>query len=114
MTASPEVDDGLFWDLAQPFLAAGKAEEGVLMRSRCLRVKGEFMAMPEYRSGDLIVKLPKDRIALLIDSGAGLAFAPAGRVFSEWVQVPGRDVGHWTGLLDEAFTFASGLAVDDE
>lgn len=114
MTASPEVDDGLFWDLAQPFMAAGKADEGVLMRSRCLRVKGEFMAMPEYRTGDLVVKLPADRVAELVDSGAGLAFAPAGRVFSEWVQVPARDTEAWAGLLEEAFAFASVLGVDDE
>ncbi len=114
MTASSDVDDELFWDLAEPFMAAGKADEGVLMRSRCLRVKGEFMAMPEYRSGDLIVKLPADRVAELIDAGEGQPFAPAGRVFSEWVQVPGRDSAQWSGLMDEAHTFASGLAVADE
>ena len=114
MTASPDVDDGLFWDLAQPLMAAGKADEGVLMRSRCLRVKGEFMAMPEYRSGDLIVKLPAGRVEELIDSGVGKPFAPAGRVFSEWVQVTGRDGPQWAELMDEAHDFAAGLAIADE
>lgn len=114
MTASDEVDDGLFWELAEPFMAAGKADEGVLMRSRCLRVKGEFMAMPEYRTGDLIVKLPADRVAALVEDRSGRPFAPAGRVFSEWVQIPGRDGRQWEALLDEAFDFASGLAVEDE
>ena len=114
MSATPEVDDGLFWDLAQPFMTAGRADEGVLMRSRCLRVKGEFMAMPEYRTGDLVVKLPADRVAQLVESGAGLAFAPAGRVFSEWVQVPERDSDAWAGLMEEAFIFASALGIEDE
>ena len=109
-----DVDDALFWELAEPFMAAGKAEEGVLMRSQCLRVKGEFMAMPEYRTGDLIVKLPADRVAELVDSGVGMPFAPAGRVFTEWVQVPGRDASRWEGLLDEAHAFAAGLAIADE
>ena len=114
MTSSPDVDDELFWDLAEPFMASGKADEGVLMRSRCLRVKGEFMAMPEYRTGDLIVKLPADRVAELIAAGVGQPFAPAGRVFSEWVQVDGRDSDRWAGLMDEAHSFAAGLAVADE
>lgn len=113
MTAPDEVDDELFWELAEPFMADGRADEGVLMRSRCLRVQGEFMAMPEYRTGDLIVKLPADRVAELLDAETGLPFAPAGRVFSEWVQVPGRNARQWHGLLDEAFAFASELGIGD-
>jgi len=100
-------DDALFWDVAQPLLAAGTAIEGELMRSRCIRVGQEFLAMPEYRTGDLIVKLPKDRVAELINSGVGLAFAPAKKVFKEWVQVPGRDEALWTGLLAEGLEFVS-------
>lgn len=76
MTASDDVDDALFWDVAEPMLAAGKADEGELMRSRCIRVGKEFLAMPEYRTGDLIVKLPKARVAALIEAGDGLPFCP--------------------------------------
>ena len=107
MTASEDVDDALFWDVAQPLMAAGKAEEGELMRSRCIRVGKEFLAMPEYRTGDLVVKLPRGRVDELIDAGTGLAFAPAKKVFREWVQVPGRDETLWTTLLDEGYEFVS-------
>lgn len=107
MTESEHVDDALFWDVAEPMLAAGRATEGELMRSRCLRVGKEFLAMPEYRTGDLIVKLPKLRVAELIESGDGLPFAPAKKVFSEWVQVPARDEDLWTRLIDEAHEFVS-------
>lgn len=107
MTAHEDVDDALFWDVAQPLLAAGKAEEGELMRSTCIRVGSEFLAMPEYRTGDLIVKLPKVRVAALIEAGVGLPFAPAKKVFSEWVQVPVRDEALWATLLDEGFEFVS-------
>ena len=103
-----DVDDELFWSLAQPLLDSGQAEEGVLMRQACLRVGGEFFAAPEYRSGDLIVKLPESRVEQLISAGTGLEFAPAGRVFREWVQVPARDADIWSGLLDEARSFVSG------
>jgi hypothetical protein len=83
MSASPDVDDALFWDLAEPIMASGRAEEGELMRSRCLRVKGEFMAMPEYRTGDLVLKLPATRVAELVAADLGLPFAPAKKVFKE-------------------------------
>ena len=107
MTASEDVDDALFWDVAQPLMAAGKAEEGELMRSRCIRVGKEFLAMPEYRTGDLVVKLPRGRVDELIEVGHGLAFAPAKKVFREWVQVPERDEALWTALLDEGYEFVS-------
>lgn len=107
MTASEDVDDALFWDVAQPLMAAGKAEEGELMRSRCIRVGKEFLAMPEYRTGDLVVKLPRGRVDELIEAGQGLAFAPAKKVFREWVQVPERDEALWTALLDEGYEFVS-------
>ena len=107
MADNADVDDELFWDLAGEHIAAGRAEEGELMRSRCLRVDGEFMAMAEYRSGDLVVKLPRDRVDELIAEGTGLAFAPAKKVFREWVQVPGRDESAWRLLLDEAHAFVS-------
>ena len=102
-----DVDDALFWDLAQPLLASGVAEEGEVMRSPCLRVHGEFLALPEYRTGDLVVKLPAERVAELIADGVGLSFAPAKRVFKEWVQVPGRDAALWSQLLDEGVAFVS-------
>ena len=102
-----DVDDELFWDLAAEYIAAGRAEEGELMRSRCLRVDGEFMAMAEYRTGDLVAKLPRDRVDELIADGPGLAFAPAKKVFREGVQVPGRDESTWRSLLGEAHVFVS-------
>ena len=110
MPRSEHVDDSLFWELAGPLIAAGRAEEGALMQSQCLRVNGEFLACPEYTAGDLVVKLSADRVAELIADGTGLAFAPAKRVFKEWVQVPGRDEQLWTQLLEEGITFAKGTS----
>ncbi len=100
-------DDELFWDLAAELIADDRASEGELMRSRCLRVNGEFLAMAEYRTGDLVVKLPRGRVDDLVGSGVGLAFAPANKVFREWVQVPGRDEALWRSLIDEGLAFVS-------
>ena len=39
---------------------------------------------------------------------AGEPFAPAGRVFREWVSVERRDKDEWRELMDEAIRFVGG------
>ena len=102
------IDDALFWELAEPLLAMGEAEEGTLMGFPCLRTKGTFFASFEHRTGDLIVKVAATRVDELMADGTGLPFAPAGRRFREWVQIPGRNVELWEALLDEARAFVGG------
>ena len=108
MPRAESVDDSLFWELAGHLIAAGRAEEGVLMQSQCLRVDGEFLACPEYTAGDLVVKLPADRVAELIAAGTGLAFAPAKKVFKEWVALTTRDDAVWQSVLEESHAWVSG------
>jgi hypothetical protein len=50
------------------------------------------------------------RVAELIDTGAGLPFAPAGRVFKEWLSVPKPDRRQWRELLREGVAFAKEAA----
>ncbi len=108
MAAAPQRDDERFWEVVEPFLGAGRLEEGTIMSSRCVRADGEFVAMAEHRVGDLVVKLPKQRVQELIAEGAGLPFAPAKRVFSEWVQVPQTEHERWEALIDESIDFVGG------
>jgi hypothetical protein len=103
----PAVTD-LFWGLAAPLLSSGEATEGALMGFPCLRVEGEFFATCDHRTGELIVKLPKARVQELIDLGHGQAFAPAGRVFREWVLVPEREGKRWKEFMAEARSFVRG------
>jgi hypothetical protein len=110
MARPPDVDEELFWDLGDALIASERATEGDIMQSRCLRVSGEFLAMAEYQTGDLVIKLPKQRVAGLISDEVGLRFAPAKKVFSEWVQVPARDEALWATLLDEGIEFVAGVA----
>ena len=101
-------DDALFRELTEPLLAEGLAEEGTIMGFPCLRAPGgAFLATADHRTGDLIVKLPRERVAGLIASGAGEPFAPAGRAFREWARIPGRDANLWRALIDEARAFAT-------
>jgi len=105
----PGFDGRLFGEVTEPLLATGQADEGTIMGFPCLRTtSGAFLAMAEHKTGDLIVKLPTARVEELVAEGAGLPFAPAGRRFREWVQVPGRDEELWHALLSEARAFVEG------
>jgi hypothetical protein len=97
----------LFWELAAELMSEDAAVvEGTIMNGRCLRVGKEFLALVDYKGSGLVVKLPVDRVAALVASGAGQPFAPAGRVFKEWVAIPKPDRRRWRALLREGVAFA--------
>lgn len=98
-----------FWDIAEPLLASGRVVEGTMMGHHCLRAAAGdgFVATVERSSGNLVVKLPKDRVSELIEAGEGAPFAPAGKVFREWVLVDSDDDERWTELLEESLSFVS-------
>lgn len=103
--ASVEVKTRLFWQLAERLLVEGRAERGTMMGFPCLRAGGAFFASLERGTGDLVVKLPAGRVAELVAGGTGIPFAPAGRVFREWVASPRADAEAWAALLEEAHRF---------
>lgn len=97
----------LFWSLAAELMAEQPSVvEGTIMNGRCLRVAEEFLALVDYKRSGLVVKLSRPRVAELIDAGVGKPFAPAGRVFGEWVSVPEPDRRRWRALLREGATHA--------
>jgi hypothetical protein len=98
----------LFWELARELAAEdARIVEGTIMNGRCLRLGKEFLALVDYKGSGLVVKLPKARVAELIASGVGQPFAPAGRVFKEWLSVPKPDRRRWLGLLREGIAFVA-------
>ena len=94
-----------FWQLAGPLLTKEDITKGTIMGFPCLRVHGQFFATSHHQSGDLIVKLPATRVQELIGAGTGRAFAPAGKVFREWVAIAERGSDLWQQLLAEAEAF---------
>ncbi|MEM9654582.1 MAG: hypothetical protein AAGA65_21000 [Actinomycetota bacterium] len=96
----------LFWDLAVELQATDdRVVEGTIMGSPCLRVGKEFLAMNHHKKDGLVVKLPAERVSELIDAGRGESFAPAGKVFKEWLAVTEVDEDRWRELLAEGITF---------
>jgi hypothetical protein len=100
--------EDLFWDLATELQAADpRVVEGTIMNGRCLRLGDAFLALVDYKGSSLVVKLPAERVAALIAAGKGRPFAPAGKVFREWLSVPEPDRAVWRGLLAEGVAYAS-------
>ncbi|MBL8720709.1 MAG: TfoX/Sxy family protein [Myxococcales bacterium] len=96
----------LFWQLAADLQREDpRVREGTLMNGRCLRVGKEFLALLDYKGSGLVVKLPAERVAALIEGGVGRPFGPAGKVFAEWLSVPEPDRQRWWTLLREGVAF---------
>jgi TfoX/Sxy family transcriptional regulator of competence genes len=69
-----------------------------------LRVSGKIFAM--LVGGELVVKLPRDRVDELVEGGAARRFdSGKGRPMKEWASVPASASRRWRGLVEEARTF---------
>jgi hypothetical protein len=76
--------------------------------SSVLNVDGKIFAM--CRKGDLVAKLPKDRVDQLVEARKGTRFEPAhGRIMKEWIVIPAKVIPakkeDWQQLSKEAYTF---------
>ena len=101
----------LFWTLGAALIADDPSvAEGTIMNGRCLRVHDEFLALVDFKGSGLVVKLSAARVAELVASGMGQPFAPAGRVFKEWVSIPKPDRRRWNALLREGIALAKRAA----
>lgn len=94
-----------FWELAAPLENDPAVRRSTMMGLPCLRLGGRFFASFDRRTRTLLIKLDRRRVGELVDDGTGRPFAPAGRVFRQWVAIP--DTRHWPALLDEARSFAA-------
>ena len=104
----PETDEGVFWELIEELqLEDARVEEGTIMNGRCARIAGEFLGLVDYKGSGMVVKLPRARVDDLIEQGVGRPFAPAGKVFREWVSIPDRGRRRWRALLRESVAFVA-------
>ena len=94
-----------FWDVAAQWLLTGQADKGTMMGFPCLRIHGKFCASLEKGTGDVIVKLPAERVKELIAIGEAMPFAPNGRTFREWATLTTTDANQWESYLQEAISF---------
>lgn len=91
-------------ELAHARVTAGTGFGG----SAGLRVSGKIFAM--LVKGELVVKLPKNRVEELTVSRVGHHFDPGqGRLMKEWVAVPLEASRPWRALVKEAHAFVESL-----
>jgi len=84
--------------------ATSKKQGGRKFGSNGLKVNGKLFAMLSSK-GNLVVKLPKERVDLLVASGQGKNFDPGhGRLMREWVAVLSTKAS-WLDLVREAHDF---------
>lgn len=89
-------------ELARPGVTAGTG----FGRSEGLRVSGKVFAM--LVKGELVAKLPKDRVDELAASGVGHQFDPGhGRLMKEWVAVTPSAARRWRSLVEEGRAFVA-------
>jgi hypothetical protein len=78
--------------------------------SSALQVNGKIFAMLSSK-GHFVVKLPRDRVDALVESGAGVRFDPGhGRVMKEWAVIDPSSKepsskDQWLSLAREAMRF---------
>ena len=96
----------LYDELTDDLLYDPVVGRATMMGYPCVRLAGKFLASFDDKARRLVVKLPRERVTELIDNGDGDPFAPAGKVFREWVSIPTVNRELWVTLLAEAVEFA--------
>jgi YjbR protein len=96
-----------FTSIVDEMLREPGVEEGAAFHNRGLKVGGKIFAM--LVQGELVVKLPADRVAQLVGDGTGRPFESGRRVMKEWVSVPPSDETEWLALAREAHRFVGSI-----
>ncbi|MDH3974927.1 MAG: hypothetical protein OEV42_11670 [Deltaproteobacteria bacterium] len=85
-------------------------EEGVqlstMMKTPCLRYKGEFMAMIFEKEDSLIIKVSPRRVNEIISSGKGREFNFTKKRFKEWVLIPSAYEDDYEDFIYESLEYA--------
>ena len=91
---------------ADPSVTPPSVAKGGKFGASGLKVDGKLFAM--LSKGELVVKLPRQRVDELVASGAGRPFDPGhGRLMKEWVTVAPAHARRWSKLAEEARQFVA-------
>lgn len=101
--------DARFTPIIEAFQNNAEVSLARMFGSSGLKVSGKVFAM--MVKGDLVVKLPKERVEALVSAKLGKYFDPGhGRLMKEWVAIKPKAAAQWLKLAKEAQRFvASGL-----
>jgi len=84
--------------------------DAVQKQGESLKIRKKMFAMFN-KQGNYVVKLPKERVKVLISSGEGQPYDPGnGNIMKEWVIIPEAFSDRWIDYAAEAKEFAKTLA----
>jgi len=84
-------------------------QDEVQKRGESLKIRRKMFAM--LSKGKFTLKLPKERVSHLLNSGIGEPYDPGnGKIMKEWVIIPFESSDKWIELTEEAKKFALILA----
>lgn len=83
-------------------------EQGRMFTATGLKTAGKFFAMTSR--GELVVKLPAERVDELVAAGRGHPFEAGRRVMKEWVSLRPDDEATCAAYVTEARSFVAALA----
>lgn len=93
-----------FEPLTKKFLKETGVAEKKMFGTTALTFKGKVFAFPW--KGNLILKLPQDRVMEIVSSKSGVYFDPGhGRTSKEWIEVKSAAQDKWLKLAQEAKKF---------
>lgn len=81
-------------------------ELSTMMKTPCLRYKGNFMAMMFDKEDALIIKVSPERVDELIVEGKGLEFNFTKKRFKEWVLIPLKYEDKYESYIYESLEYA--------
>ena len=81
----------------------------VQKQGESLKIRKKMFVM--FNKERFIVKLPKERVKDLLNSGEGKPYDPGnGKIMKEWVIIPEEQSDKWISFTSEAMEFAKKLA----
>lgn len=83
-------------------------ELSTMMKTPCLRYRGEFLTMMFDKEDALIIKVAPERVDELIAEGIGREFNFTKKRFKEWVLIPLEFEEDYEGYMYEALQYAQG------
>ena len=96
--------DAIYDSIVTAMVGDSRVTQSKMFGSPGLKVNGKVFAV--LVKGQLVVKLPRQRVDALVAAGQGEYFDPGmGRLMKEWVSVPVRAASIWPGLAKEALAF---------
>ncbi len=83
-------------------------EVSTMMKTPCLRYKGDFLSMFFDKEDALIVKVSPERVNELVEKGVGMEFNFTKKRFKEWVLTPLEHLDDYDAYIAEALVYAKG------